>query len=111
MGTGSDDEVLSDRRAIEAIIGRSLDDDEWPTTALPPGTRVRVIKDSACDGTWREVFLGTIDRALPPQLVQKRVANAGELEYSVDFDVLQLDAAGAGPYRKAVRWDRYLETL
>ena len=110
MSTGPDDEAANDRRAIEAIIGRSLDDDQWPATALPPATRVRVVKDPAWDGPWRDVFLGTIDRALPPQLVQNRVANAGELEYSVDFDAPQLDAAGNGPYRKAVIWDRYLET-
>jgi hypothetical protein len=106
----SDDET-TDRRALEAIVGRGLDDDEWPADALPPGTRVRVIQDHGWRGPWREVFLGTIDRTLAPQRVRNRFALAGELEYSVTFDEPQLDASGEGPYRKAVIWARYLEQL
>ena len=106
----SEDET-ADRRALEAIIGRGLDDDEWPADALPPGARVRVIQDQDWGGPWREVFLGTIDRTLAPQRVNNRVARAGELEYSVTFDEPQVDASGDGPYRKAVIWDRYLEKL
>jgi len=105
----SEDETV-DRRALEAIIGRGLDD-EWPADALPPGTRVRVIQDQEWVGPWREIFLGTIDRALVPQRVNNRVARAGELEYLVTFDEPQLDASGEGPYRKAVIWDRYLQQL
>ena len=100
-----------DRRALEAIIGRGLDKDEWPADALPPGTRVRVIQDQEWDGPWHAVFLGTIDRTLPPQLVNSLVAHTGEREYPVTFDAPQLDASGDGPYRKAVIWDRYLEQL
>jgi len=100
-----------DRRALEAIIGRGLDNDGWPADALQPGTRVRVIQDREWGGPWREVFLGTIDRTLPPQVVNNRVAHSGEREYSVTFDEPQLDASGDGPYRKAVIWDRYLERL
>jgi hypothetical protein len=105
------DDAAADRRALEAIIGRGLDDDEWPADALPPDTRVRVIQDQDWGGPWREVFLGTIDRTLAPQRVKNRVARADELEYSVTFDEPQLDASGEGPYRKAVIWDRYLEQL
>lgn len=101
----------TDRRALEAIIGRSLDGDEWPADALQPGTRVRVIQDTEWSGPWREVFLGTIDLTLPPQPVQNRAARPGEREYSVTFDEPQLDASGDGPYRKAVIWERYLEQL
>ena len=106
-----DESEIADRRALEAIIGRGLDNDEWPADALPAGTRVRVIHDQEWGGPWRAVFLGTIDRTMPPQLVNNRVANAGEREYSVAFDEPQLDASGDGPYRKAVIWDRYLEPL
>lgn len=106
-----DEDETRDRRALEAIIGRSLDEDEWPAGAMPPGTRVRVIHDPEWNGPWRTVFLGTIDRTMPPQLVRNRVAHDGEREYLVAFDEPQLDADGDGPYRKAVIWERYLEVL
>jgi hypothetical protein len=108
-GQASEDE-LRDRRALEAIMGRPVDDD-WPVDALPPGSRVRIVQDPDWGGPWRAVFVGTIDRTFPPQLVQNRVARSGEREYSVTFDEPQLDAGGDGPYRKAVIWDRYLEPL
>lgn len=111
MDKQPDEQETRDRRAIEAIIGRGLDNDEWPADALPPGTRVRVVQDPEWDGPWEEVFVGTIDRTLPPQLVNSPVAHSGEREYSVIFDEPQLDADGDGPYRKAVVWDRYLEHL
>jgi hypothetical protein len=102
---------IEDRRALGYIMGRSLETDDWPADALPPGTRVRVVKDATWDGPWRDVFLGTIDRTFPPKFVQNTTARSGEHEYSVAFDQPQLDASGDGPYRKAVIWDRYLEQL
>ncbi|MDQ1486664.1 MAG: hypothetical protein QOJ62_2357 [Actinomycetota bacterium] len=107
----ADEDETRDRRALEAIIGRGLDNDEWPADALSPGTRVRVVQDQEWGGPWREVFLGTIDRTLPPQIVNNLAAHSGDREYSVTFDEPQLDASGDGPYRKAVIWDRYLERL
>jgi hypothetical protein len=100
-----------DRRALEAIVGRSVANSEWPADALPPGTRVRVVQDHEWGGPWRAVFLGTIDRTVTPQLVHHTVAHSREREYSVTFDEPQFDAGGDGPYRKAVIWDRYLERL
>ena len=111
MDDDLDEDETRDRRALEAIIGRSLDDDEWPADAMPAGTRVRVIQDPEWSGPWRAVFRGTIDRTVPPQLVRHRLAHDGEREYSVTFEEPQVDAAGDGPYRKAVIWDRYLEVL
>jgi hypothetical protein len=102
MSNTADDEVAQDRRALEAIVGRSLSDDEWPVDAMPPGTRVRVVKDQAWDGPWRNVFVGTVDTTVAPQLVQSAVAVRGERQYSVTFDEPQFDADGDGPYRKAV---------
>ncbi len=107
----ADEDETRDRRALEAIIGRGLDNDGWPADALPPGTRVRVIQDQEWGGPWREVFLATIDRTLPPQMVNNGAAHSGEREYSVTFDEPHLDASGDGPYRKAGIWDRYLERL
>jgi hypothetical protein len=100
----------ADRRAIEAILGRSLDD-EWPAGAMQPGTRVKVIQDESWGGPWREVFTGTVDATIPPQPIQHPMAQPGELEYSVRFDESQFDADDEGPYRKAVIWERYLDVL
>jgi hypothetical protein len=106
-----DDELTSDRHAIEAITGRSFDGVPWPEGALQPGTRVRVVKDAAWDGPWRSEFVGAIDSTIVPMLVPSAAARPGELEYSVAFDSPQFDADGDGPYRKAVIWDRYLRRL
>lgn len=111
MADELDDRSRADRRAIEAIIGRSFEDDEWPTDAMPSGTRVRVVQDDDWAGPWAEVFLGTVDATVPPQVVRNPKARPGELEYSVAFDHPQLDASGDGPYRKAVIWARYLENI
>ena len=100
----------ADGRAIEAILGRPLDG-ERPVEAMKPGTRVRIIKDESWDGPWRDLFIGTVDATIPPQPVRHRLARSGELEYSVRFDQSQFDAAGDGPFRKAVIWARYLETF
>ena len=105
------DNSMADRRALEAIIGRTFYDDEWPSEAMRPGTRVRVTQDESWAGPWRRVFLGRVDATMPPQVVQSLKARPGELEYSVTFDQPQFDASGDGPYRKAVIWARYLETL
>lgn len=96
-----------DRAAIEAIVGHSMVAD-WPEGAMLAGTRVRVIKDDAWDGPWRQIFTGTVDEMITPRLVENRHAQPGELEYSVQFDEPQMDASDLGPYRKAVIWARYL---
>lgn len=108
-GAHRDDEER-DRAAIAAIMGRSVGGD-WPDQAMPPGTRVRVIKDVAWDGPWRHVFTGTIDATIVPHPVENARAHPGELEYSVRFDEPQMDVTDLGPYRKAVIWARYLEPL
>ena len=113
-----DADMIRDRAAIEAISGHGMSG-EWPAGAMPPGTRVRVIKSEEWDGPWRQVFTGTIDETISPQLVgpTNRSASAvdgdrpGELEYSVRFDEPQMDWSEDGPYRKAVIWARYLEPL
>lgn len=106
-----DEQVLRDRRALEAITGRSFDDEQWPADAMLPGTRVRVVKDPAWDGPWRNEFTGTVDATVVPYGVQDAAARPGELEYSVSFDEPQIDASGDGPYRKAVIRDRYLRQV
>lgn len=108
-GAHRDDEER-DRAAIAAIMGRSMGGD-WPDQAMPPGTRVRVIKDVAWDGPWRHVFTGTIDATIVPYPVENARAHPGELQYSVRFDGPQMDVTDLGPYRKAVIWARYLEPL
>jgi hypothetical protein len=111
VSDNADGQVVRDRNALEAIVGRSLSDDEWPVDALPPGTRVRVVKDKTWDGPWRRVFLGTVDRTIVPRLLTHPAVRSCQREYSVVFDEPQFDADGDGPYRKAVIWDRYLEPL
>ncbi|MGI9822069.1 hypothetical protein [Agromyces sp. Marseille-Q5079] len=104
------DQESRDRRAIEIVLGRPLDD-EWPVRSMKPGTRVRVIQARDWAGPWRRVFIGTIDATIPPQPAQNKNARPDELQYSVRFDESQFDADGDGPYRKAVIWERYLERL
>jgi hypothetical protein len=106
-----EDQALQDRRALEALTGRAFGDDQWPADAMPPGTRVLVIKDPAWDGPWRDEFTGTVDVTVVPYRVQNAAARPGELEYSVSFDEPQVDASGDGPYRKAVIWERYLRRV
>jgi hypothetical protein len=103
-----DADVIRDRAAIEAIVGHGMAG-EWPAGAMPPATRVRVIKSEEWDGPWRQVFTGTIDDTISPRLVGRD--RPGELEYSVRFDEPQMDSSGDGPYRKGVIWARYLEPL
>lgn len=107
---GYEDEVEGDRAAIEAIVGHSMSGD-WPVEAMPPGTRVRVIKDDRWDGPWRQIFTGTVDETIAPRRVEHAQAGVGEFEYSVRFDEPQMDSSDDGPYRKAVIWGRYLEPL
>lgn len=109
--TDSDDDadVLRDRAAIEAIVGHPIAGD-WPSGTMPPGTRVRVIEAEEWDGPWRQVFTGTIDETTSPQLVGSG-GRPGEFEYSVRFDERQMDWSEDGPYRKAVIWARYLESI
>lgn len=111
VGSQDDQQMRRDRQAVEAISGRSFDGMQWPADAMPPGTRVRVVKDPAWDGPWRNVFTATIDATIVPSPVQGAAARPCELEYSVTFDSPQHDMDGDGPYRKAVIWDRYLEQI
>ena len=111
VASQDDEQVQRDRQALGAISGRSFDGMQWPTDAMPPGTRVRVVKDQAWDGPWRVEFTATIDATIVPNPVQGAAARPGELEYSVTFDSPQQDVDGDGPYRKAVIWGRYLEQI
>jgi hypothetical protein len=101
-------DMLRDRAAIEAIVGHAMAG-QWPAGAMPPETRVRVIKAEDWDGPWQRVFTGTIDQTISPQPVGED--RPGELEYSVRFDEPQMDWSEDGPYRNAVIWARYLEPL
>jgi len=96
-----------DREALELILGCPLEQ-EWPASALAPGSRVRVLRDASWDGPWHREFLGTIDDLAGPAPVQHAQARPGELAYWVRFDEPQFDSGGDGPYRTALIWDRYL---
>ncbi|MFG2483601.1 ferrous iron transport protein A [Streptomyces virginiae] len=96
-----------DRAAVEQLMGRALPQ-EWPSSALPAGSRVVVVRDPDRDGPWRNEFLGTIDGMGAPEPVESPRARVGELAYWVTFDEPQYDGDGDGPYRKAMIWDRYL---
>ena len=98
------------RGAVESIRGEALPV-EWPTNALPPGTRVRIIQDSDRDGPWQEVFTGIVTDIGAPELVVHEMAHHGELMYWIDFDSPQQDADGDGPYLGAQIWGRYIEAL
>ncbi|MEY9969585.1 hypothetical protein ABIA33_007674 [Streptacidiphilus sp. MAP12-16] len=102
-----DPESTLDRETLEHIVGRPLEQ-EWPASALAPGSRVRVLRDPAWDGPWQREFLGTIDDLAAPAPVQHAQARHGELAYWICFDEPQFDSGGEGPYRKALIWDRYL---
>ena len=99
-------DVVRDRAAIEAIVGHGMAG-EWPAGAMPPGTRVRVIKSEEWDGPWRQVFTRTIDETISPRLVGPG-ARPGELETSargaVGWDLC--DPIGAFAHRSAGRSDR-----
>lgn len=96
-----------DRRAVETIIGVALPR-AWPRGAWPAGTRVRVVHDRAWHGPWLQEFSGTVSAMAAPVPIRIPRAEAGELEYWVEFDQPQRDADGDGPYRKALIWARYL---
>ncbi|MEU5152373.1 MULTISPECIES: ferrous iron transport protein A [Streptomyces] len=100
-------EDMGDRQAIEHILGRPLSQ-AWPAGALAPGSRVTVVRDQDWDGPWQVEFLGTIDAMGAPEPNTHAQALRGELLYWVTFDESQYDCDGAGPYRKAQIWGRYL---
>src|SRR6476646_7038148 len=108
QGDKPDDQDTRDREALEHVIGTSRSQAAWPGDALPAGTRVVVLKDPEWDGPWQQVFVGTINPTLPPELVDHTEANPGEYAYLVEFDEPQYDHSREGPYRKAEIWDRYL---
>lgn len=105
-----EDENAADRAAVERVRGRPLPD-AWPVAALPPGARVRVIKDVRWDGPWKREFLGVIDTLGAPELVHHAQAEPEELAYWVKFDEPQCDSVGDGPYRKAQIWGRYIQLV
>ncbi|MFE5774066.1 ferrous iron transport protein A [Streptomyces sp. NPDC056485] len=80
----------------------------WPTGALAPGSRVTVLRDVDWDGPWQVEFAGAIDAMGAPEPNEHAQSLSGELRYWVIFDALQYDCHGAGPYRKAQIWGRYL---
>src|SRR5947207_7004190 len=104
-----EDENVADR-AVERVLDRPLPD-AWPASALPPGARVRVVKDARWDGPWKREFVGLIDDVGAPELVHHAQAQPDELAYWVKFDEPQLDSTGDGPYRKAQIWGRYLQVV
>ncbi len=96
-----------DRQAIEQLVGHPLPT-EWPSGALPAGSRVMVVRAGDEDRPWRQEFTGTIDCMAAPEPVRHAHAHKDELKYWVTFDEAQYDSSGDGPYRKAQIWDRYL---
>jgi hypothetical protein len=103
----SDDADARDRRAVETVVGAPLPR-TWPQAALPAGTRVRVVHDRSWAGPWADEFRGTVSAMAAPQPVRDPRADAGELEYWVDFDQPQRTSDGDGPFRKALIRARYL---
>ncbi|WP_405422164.1 ferrous iron transport protein A [Streptomyces erythrochromogenes] len=99
-----------DRRAVEHVLGRPLAQ-SWPAGALPPGSRVTVVRDPDWDGPWQVEFRGTIDAMGAPEPNEHAQAFSGELLYWVAFDDPQHDSDGQGPYRKAQIWGRYLRPV
>ncbi|MFJ7969031.1 ferrous iron transport protein A [Streptomyces sp. NPDC096324] len=97
----------ADRQAMERILGRPLSR-TWPTGALAPGSRVRVVRASDWDGPWQVEFSGTIDAMGAPEPGEHVQSHSGELLYWVTFDTPQYDSDECGPYRKAQIWSRYL---
>ncbi|MFJ5013708.1 ferrous iron transport protein A [Streptomyces griseoluteus] len=97
----------ADRRAVEHLLGRPLSQ-TWPTGALAPGSRVRVVRDPDWDGPWQVEFTGTLDAMGAPEPAQHVRALTGELLYWVTFDAPQYDCDRCGPYRKAQISGRYL---
>ncbi len=107
MSESSSNESETDREAVEQIIGPPLPA-EWPPGAMPPGSRVKVIRSAEWDGPWRKEFSGIIDSMAAPEPVRHAHAREGEFMYWVTFDEPQHDSSDAGPYRKAQIWGRYL---
>ncbi|MFF7362091.1 ferrous iron transport protein A [Streptomyces sp. NPDC008125] len=104
---GPDPGDVDDRRAIEHLLGRPLNR-AWPAGALEPGSRVTVVRAEDWDGPWQTEFAGAIDAMAAPEPNEHAQSLDGELLYWVTFDAPQYDCDGAGPYRKARIWGRYL---
>ena len=109
-GRGGSEPEAIDRAVVEQIRREALPA-IWPAGARQAGAAVRVIQDADWGGPWRRVFTGVISAMAAPEPVVNRTAGAGELAYWIDFDEPQLDVDDDGPYRKALIWDRYLESL
>jgi hypothetical protein len=87
-----------------------------------PGARVRVVRDPDWDGPWPAEPTGLIDPHAPAPVRLIELATMPEVnvpdsdrgpmrEFLVQFDEPQLDGDGAGPYRAAVIWEKYLRLL
>jgi hypothetical protein len=80
--------------------------------------RVKVVQDPEWRGPWRQEFLGTIagpkvpvrviDLAAMPEVNVPDADRGPMREFHVQFDEPQQDCDGAGPYRAAVIWEKYL---
>ncbi|MFJ8443534.1 ferrous iron transport protein A [Kitasatospora griseola] len=103
----SDPQQPRRRTAPEHLTDRPLDR-RRPAGALAPGARVTVVRSTEWDGPWQVEFRGAVDDLGAPEPVDHPRAGEGESAYWVRFDAPQYDADGAGPYRKALIWERYL---
>jgi hypothetical protein len=82
---------------------------------------VRVVQDTKWPGPWKQEFLGTIvgpkvptrvlDLAATPQIDVPASDRGPMCEFHVRFDDPQQDCDGAGPYRAAVIWEKYLRRV
>lgn len=99
--------TLSDRAALEQILGHPVTGGPWPAGSLPLGATVRVLQDPEWGGPWARVFSGVIDDTAPPVLVANPKGDAGEFSYFVRFNEPQFDRDGDGRYRKAQILGRY----
>lgn len=102
--------MSEDRKAVEHIRGSALPQ-EWPSSALPAGTRVRVVQDPSWEGPWAREFHGVIDTTGAPEPIAHPQAQPGEWNYWVSFDEPEYDADGDGPFRKAQIWGRYIQAV
>lgn len=66
IGPAHDPGDARDRRAVEHVRSIPLSDD-WPSGAIPPATRVKVIRDPGWDGPWRQEFVGVISGMGAPE--------------------------------------------
>ncbi|GAA3124143.1 hypothetical protein GCM10020254_84210 [Streptomyces goshikiensis] len=78
-------------------------------TPFPSGRASPSSRTAPGQAPWSQEFQGEIDGLEAPELLAHPMAEEGELVYWVAFDEPQYDSDGAGPYRKAQVWGRYLK--